>query len=226
MKMNLAALLAAGTLVWGSSVLADNDNTYKLTNDMSFISGDISSIKHIYYPGDTIDIRVNVGGNTQLLASQAVDIYLGIVTPNGVPVFQKVQDYQTLNSQRLFYMENITSSVVNPGTYNLAVIATKPGGNPANVEDWYNGFAGMLDSEAVLYSSASVAGDSDLDGNWDNDFDRDGYYGDDDGTYEDYYSNHGTLYKSSEYREWEDNDWSDDEDDDWDNEDHQLEWDD
>jgi hypothetical protein len=219
------SLIALSTLT-ALPMLTLADNNYHLTNDTSYLDGDIDSRQHIYYPGDTIDVRVTLNGDISLLASQSVDIYLSVLTPDGSPTFRKINNYESLSSQRLYFIENISNSVVTPGTYQMALIATKPGGDPSRIGDWYNGFAGLMEQEALMYSPTTITGDSDGDGYWDSDFDRDGFYGDDDQVYEYYFGSNGNFYRSSEYRDWSDDDWGDDDDDDWDDDHSENDWDD
>lgn len=200
------------------NTLADNDD-YRLTNDNTYIKGDIDTRQHIYYPGDTIDVRVTIGGNTQLLNDQQVDIYLSVLNTNGKFSAYPVKNYQNANARKVLYVENLDNSILSPGTYQIALVATIPGGNPANVEDWYNGFAGLLDDDAILYSETSISNDYDGDGEWDDDYDRDGYYGDDDDVYEYYHGSEGIYYEETREPRWEINDDDDDRYDDDDDDD-------
>lgn len=200
----LLKLSACTCLLAISSIgLADSDH-YEITNDTSYIRGDIDTRQHIYYPGDTIDVRVTIGGNTQLLTEQQVDIYLSLLNSNGKLSAYPVKNYQDANARKVLFVENLDSSILAPGTYHVALVATNPGGNPANVEDWYNGFAGLLDGDAILYSETTITNDYDGDGEWDDDFDRDGFYGDDDDVFEHYYSSEGAYYDDSREPDWED----------------------
>tara|TARA_B110000305_G_scaffold235617_1_gene295559 strand:+ start:418 stop:1107 length:690 start_codon:yes stop_codon:yes gene_type:complete len=208
---NILALISAVT--FSGLVLADDDS-YSITNDLSYLAGSIDTRQHIYYPGDTIDVRVSMGGNTALLADQLVDIYLGIFAPNGKLFMIPVKNYQVTDSQRLFFIENLTSAVIFPGTYHMALVATVPGGDPENIADWYNGFGGLLDEDALLYTETAVERDIDSDGEWDDDYDRDGFIGDDDDVYEHYYSIEGETFELSTDHDWEDDDWNDDDEED------------
>jgi hypothetical protein len=131
-----------------------------------------------------------------------------------------VKNYSNANARRVLYIENLNSSILAPGTYQIALVVTNPGGNPANVEDWYNCFAALLDDDAILYSETSISNDYDGDGERDDDYDRDGYYGDDD-VYEYYHGSEGVYYEETREPHWEINDddhdeWDDDDDDEWD----------
>ena len=223
MKNLLALTSSIILLAISASTLADSDY-YRITNDKSYIKGDIDTRQHIYYPGDIIDVRVTIGGNTQLLTDQQVDIYLTVLNSKGKLSAFPVKNYNNANARKVLYIENLNSSILAPGTYQIALVATNPGGNPANVEEWYNGFAGLLDDDAILYTETSISNDYDGDGEWDDDYDRDGYYGDDDDVYEYYHGSEGVYYEDTREPHWEKNDDDyerngyddDDDDDEWD----------
>ena len=202
-----------------SSSIAYADNDYKLSNDLSYLSGNIESRHHIYYTGDTMDIRVTINENAELLTSQAIDLYIGVFDLDGNLSYSQVSNQAGASSTQLFYSENLSSALLAPGNYHLALIATKPGGDPGNVADWYNGFAGILDRDALYYTESNASGDFDRDGEWDDDYDRDGYQGDDDIAHEYYFNKEGKTMRSSQDREWDDDDWNDDTDDDYNDDD-------
>jgi len=215
MKNLITACFAFSSLAMSAFTFADDD-FYRLSNDLSYLDGSIDTAQHIYYPGDNIDIRVTMRGNTQVLADQMVDLYLGIMTTTGKFSLMPIKGAVDASGKRLISVQNISSAVLVEGTYQLALIATVPGGNPNNVEDWYNGFGGLLDEDAILYSETAIARDYDQDGEWDDDYDRDGFYGDDDDVYEHYYTSEGTHYERDRDWTWDDRDNDDDgyEDDD------------
>ena len=198
-------LLASST-----ATIASDDDDYRLANDLSYIYGEIESRQHIYYVGDTVDIRVVIQGDKDLLQSQSVDIYLAIFSPGGGISFDRIMDYHSFESRRLFYAEDISDSLVQQGSYQVALIAVRDGGNPANLGDWYNGLGGFLGGEALYFASGPLTWDIDQDGFWDSDYDRDGFYGDDDDLYEHYYLDNGQFWNSRDPREWDDDDWDDD----------------
>jgi len=199
---------------------------YELTNDVSYLKSEIDTNKQVYYPGDTIDIRITFEDGVAVLQDQLVDVYLAILAPNGDQEFSRLEDYASDVSRRIAYIENISTSNLIEGVYQLGVVATVPGGDPANISDWYNGFTALMDNEAVLFSTGESDLDLDGDGYIDEDYDGDGYTGDDEDLEKSYYDETSNKYKSSEHRQWDDDDWDDDEDDDWDDPDDELDWDD
>lgn len=202
------ALLAALTSI---GAFADDDY-FKLRSDASYLDAEIESNRSVFYSGNTLDVRVVLKGDTSTMAANAVELYLSIVDPSGYTTFERIQDYQTFNSRRLVSIPSIAASTDAAGAYQLAIIAVKPGGNPALVTDWFNGYSGLLDQEALYLGTGAVSNDDDGDGFWDNDYDRDGYYGDEDTLYKNYYNSSGTLYSSSSSHDWNDDDWDDDND--------------
>ncbi len=209
----VAALPAAVAMAAIDANNNGRNDDYRLTNDVSYISGDIETRQHVYYPGDVLDIRVALGGNTALVSGQGVDLYLGVFDPAGKAAFTRITDYKTFNSKRLFYIQDISTSVISAGTYQLALIMTVPGGNPQLVSNWYNGIGGLLDNDAITYSQTPVARDTNRDGEWDDDYDRDGFYGDDDSEARYFAENHAdddTVPDPQRNRDWEDSDWDND----------------
>jgi hypothetical protein len=222
MKTRFLRFLLICAALPAAAAMADDDSNdeYRLTTDASYLSGDIETRQHVYYPGDILDIRVALGGNTALVSSQGVDLYLGVFDPAGKASFTRIADYQSITSKRLFYIQDISTSVISVGTYQLALIMTVPGGDPELVSNWYNGIGGLLDNDAVTYSQTPVAHDNDRDGEWDDDYDRDGFYGDDDSEYRYFAENHAdddSISDPLRDRDWEDSDWNDDQDSDSDN---------
>ncbi|MDO8272969.1 MAG: hypothetical protein Q7U82_13810, partial [Gammaproteobacteria bacterium] len=163
-----------GALFSATISLADNDDSYNLTNDASYLSGKIETVKHIYYPGDTLDVRISFGGDTALLSSQGVEAYVVAYDQRQTASKVKIDDYSTFTSSRLFFLDTVSTATLAEGSYQLALILVRAGGDPSDTDDWYNGFAGLLDTDAVYSSSATVGGDGDHDGEWDSDDDRDG----------------------------------------------------
>lgn len=207
----ISRLIAVLASLISVSAFADDDY-FKLKSDTSYLDAEIESNKSVFYSGNSLDVRVVLKGDTTTMAANAVELYLSIVDPSGYTSFERIQDYQTFNSRRLVNIPSIVASTDAVGSYQLAIIAVKPGGNPALVTDWFNGYSGLLDQESLYLGTGAVTNDNDGDGFWDNDYDRDGYYGDDDTLYENYYNSSGTLYSSSSSHDWNDDDWDDDDD--------------
>ena len=213
MLKSIRNLTATAMACFSIFALADSDEP-NLSSDASYIEGSLETRQHIYYPGDSLDVRVSLGGDTSLLVSQGVDVYIAILDGSQTPAFIQVEDYETFSSKRMFYLETVSTEVLPEGVYQLALILTNPGGDPANIADWYNGFAGMLDTDAIQSSADFIDEDFDRDGEWDDDYDKDGFHGDSDEEHQFFAENSETAPDSD--RDWEDDDWDND---DWDNDD-------
>lgn len=211
-------------VVFFYSALVSADDNY-LTNDISNTTGNIDTKRHVYYPGDSIDIRISLK-DAVYLSNQGAELYLIIYEPNGYVSYQRIENYGNDNSKRVAFIESYTSNQFSEGVYQIGLLALNPGGNPNMLSDWYNGLSGLMDKVAILISSTPVNQDGDRDGYFDNDFDDDGYLGDDESLSKSYYQNNGMIYKSEKYREWGDDDWDDDEDSDWDDPFDSFSWDD
>ncbi len=208
MKKIILILLSLYTCLLSFQIFADDQKRH-INNDLSFLSGSIDASQHIYYPGDSIDIRVTVKGDIGSSSGSDANLYLALIDTEGSISAIPVKGGIDSNGTKQIFLEDISSSVISPGTYQLALIATEAEGSPFFLQDWLNGFAGLLDLDAIVYSETMLDGDYDFDGEWDDDFDRDGFYGDDDSVYENHFRLEGRVYERD--RDWE---WDQDDEDD------------
>lgn len=166
-----------------SSEQVDDDNSgpnqhrNRIRNGRSDFHGKLKTRQHIYYPGDTLDIRVKFSRGHDLLADGEADAWIVIFTPDNDVISVSVGSDIGSASRKFFSIEYEDTSTLVAGQYQLALILTIPGGDPGNVSDWFNGFSGLLDVEYIRISEEFLAGDSNLDGEWDEDLDGDGAYG-------------------------------------------------
>ena len=123
-----------GTLFTAASAYAESNDSYNLTNDASYISGKIETRQHIYYPGDTLDVRLSFGGDTALLVSQGVEAYVVAFDQNQTSSAIKTDDYSTFASSRLFFLDTVSTEA--EGSYQLALILVRAGGDPTHIDDW------------------------------------------------------------------------------------------
>jgi len=79
------------------------------------------------------------------------------------------------NTQTLFSIDAVDVGTLTAGTYQLGVVLTDPGGNPLNMNDWYNGLLGLVDVVGLTITAEALPIDADGDGQIDNDFDNDGF---------------------------------------------------
>lgn len=210
MRKSIRNLTATAMACFSMLALADSDEP-NLTSDASYIDGSLETRQHIYYPGDALDVRVSFTGDTSLLVSQGVDVYIAILNGNQSPTFLAVENYENFSSKRMFFLETVSAEVLPEGVYQLGLILTNPGGDPANIADWYNGFGGLLDIDAIQSSTNFIDEDFDRDGEWDDDYDKDGFHGDSDEEHRFFTENSETALDSD--RDWDDDDWDSDDSD-------------
>jgi hypothetical protein len=61
------------------------------------------------------------------------------------------------------------------GDYQIALILTKPNEDPLKIEDWYNGFQGLVAVSKISFAVEQSDEDANRDGKVDNDSDGDGF---------------------------------------------------
>jgi hypothetical protein len=81
---------------------------------------------------------------------------------------------------KLFELGAVDVGTLAAGTYQLGLILTNPGGDPLNINDWYNGLLGLEHVVGLTITDEAVDFDSDGDGHVDDDADGDGFSDDDD----------------------------------------------
>lgn len=163
------------------------------------IKGNLKTRQHIYYVGDELEISVQFARGHNLLADGEADAHVVIYSTEGelssVPV---PADVGTV-TRRFVRIESVDIATLPEGQYQLGLVVTVPDGDPAALEDWYGGFRGLLDSEAVYIAAGPVDTDDDADGEHDEDTDGDGIDGeeddetDDDGSSDDDSSDDGST---------------------------------
>ncbi len=68
------------------------------------------------------------------------------------------------NSRKLFEVPVVDTSEIPAGTYQLGLILTVPGGDPLNLDDWFNGLLGLVHIRGLTITSEALPGDADGDG--------------------------------------------------------------
>lgn len=86
-----------------------------------------------------------------------------------------ISDDVSSESLKLFEVEAIDTDSLPAGTYQLGLILTNPGGDPLNINDWYNGLLGLVDILGLTITDEAVDFDQDGDGQVDDDTDGDGF---------------------------------------------------
>lgn len=157
-----------------------NANKSRVQNGKGAIMGNLETRQHIYYVGDSLDIQVQFARGADLLAKGEADAHIVIFSFDGTVSSVPVPADVGTSSRKFFPIKSIDITTLPAGQYQLALVLTTPKGDPKLVSNWYSGFRALLDSEAIYISAASVSGDANKDGEWDDDADGDGIVGEED----------------------------------------------
>ena len=127
--------------------------------------------KYVYYSGDIIKIELQIPCSLKALASK-VDAYILVYTPEKelIPTLIDLSADKPYKFLEMPYLE-----VLAKGDYYLAFLLTQVGGNPFNVNEWYQGFNGVLSFIRIKIAQKTDEEDKDNDGMIDGDFDGDGF---------------------------------------------------
>jgi hypothetical protein len=82
--------------------------------------------------------------------------------------------------RKLWSIPHIDIDTLPEGQYQVALVLTVPGGNAKRLDDWHGGLRGLLDSESIYVAATPIASDKNIDGEHDDDTDRDGITGEQD----------------------------------------------
>ncbi|MEX0618493.1 MAG: hypothetical protein WDZ76_05995 [Pseudohongiellaceae bacterium] len=140
------------------------------------VMGKILTSKHIYYTGDPLQIRLIFPRGADLIADGEADAVVVFFEPDtDTATVLPVSSDASEDEKVLFSLDAVDISALPAGTYQLGLILTVPGGDPLNINDWYNGLLGMIDVVGVTISDEALEADEDGDGMVDNDEDGDGF---------------------------------------------------
>ncbi len=146
-------------------------------NGRGAFKGNLKTGQHIYYAGDDLDISVQFARGSSLLEDGEAEAHIVIFVSDGSVISVPVDSDIGAGSRKFFEIENIDISQLPEGQYQIGLVLTIPGGDPALLDDWYSGFRALLDTEAVYVTADALDGDDDEDGEWDDDLDDDGIEG-------------------------------------------------
>jgi hypothetical protein len=156
------------------------ENKSRVQNGKGAIQGNLETSQHIYYVGDALDIKVQFARGADLLAKGEADAHIVIFSFDGTVSSVPVPADVGTSSRKFFPIKSIDIATLPAGQYQLALVLTKPKGDPKLVSNWYSGFRALMDSEAIYISATCVSGDANKDGEWDDDSDGDGIVGEED----------------------------------------------
>jgi hypothetical protein len=158
--------------------VASTRSTEKVVrNGPTTIKGNIWTRRHVYYVGDELDIRVQFPRGDDLLESGAVDAHVVVFASTGSVSDVPVPSDVGAEPRKFFRIESVNTQTLPEGQYQLGLVITVPDGDATVLEDWYGGFRGLLDSEAIIIAKERVDGDTNRDGELDDDEDGDGISG-------------------------------------------------
>jgi len=169
------------------------------------ISAKIVTAKDIFYTGDPLAINLQFNRGADLVTSGEVDAYVVIFAPAaddgsvstdpavddstdstvtdtqsalgalGDAVVLPVSSQASSDERQLFAIQAVDVSALPPGTYQLGLILTKPGGDPLLINDWFKGLLGLVNVVGLTISDEALSFDVDGDGEVDDDSDGDGF---------------------------------------------------
>lgn len=184
MTQAIAATLLSAALAMPLWAHARNDHATNGNGGNSSVSfggtpgtgrGLVSLNRHIYYVGDTIQIRVVYPRSLSAIWNGTAEGHVVMYIPGGQAITVPLPAQTPDSPVSLIELADLDTSVLTPGDYQLALVLTNPGGNPLNISDWYNGFRGLLSIERLRFSATATSSDADGDGEFDNDTDSDGF---------------------------------------------------
>lgn len=145
-----------------------------LTHGRSDFKGNLKTRQHIYYAGDSLEVSIKFSRGGNLLADGTAAAHIVVISPESA-MFSVPVDSSVGTHERMFFNLVVTTETLPAGQYQVALIVTDPDGDPANLDDWYNGFRGLLDMEGIYISDEPMPEDRDADGECDFDADGDGF---------------------------------------------------
>jgi hypothetical protein len=173
--LTLACLAAAAQ--GDSLVNGEWFGDHVVQNGRTAIKGNIWVSQHVYYVGDEFFIRLDFPRGYNLIASGAVDAHVVVFTHAGRVFDIPIPADWAAAPRKFFRIPSIDIDEFPEGQYQLGLVLTVHGGDAKDLGDWYGGFRALLDSEAIYMASTPVDTDEDVDGEHDDDTDRDGING-------------------------------------------------
>jgi hypothetical protein len=178
---HIATALLAATLAMPLLANARNDHATDGNSATSFggtpgtSRGVLSVNRHVYYVGDTLQVRVVYPRSLSAVWNGSAEGHVVIYIPEGQAISVPLPAQTADTPVSVVDLTDLDTSVLTPGDYQLALVLTVPGGNPLDVNNWYNGFRGLLSIERVRFSAGATSSDADGDGEFDDDTDNDGF---------------------------------------------------
>lgn len=145
-------------------------------------SGLIKTNRQMLYTGDTLELEIVLPHSLEGFWSGEADAHVVIEDPSGA-FFYGTVNAAALDSQNPHITLTISDPdlVLTDGNYQIAIILTTTNGegeaasSPLNLENWYQGFQGLVAVSRVKVAFGGDPEDLDADGVVDGDEDGDGY---------------------------------------------------
>jgi hypothetical protein len=176
----IATALLATTLAMPLLANARNDHSSSHGNSAVSFGGTpgasrglLSVNRHVYYIGDTVQVRVVYPRSLTAVWNGSAEGHVVIYIPQGQAISAPLPAQTADTPVSVLDLTALDTSVLAAGDYQLALVLTVPGGNPLDVNTWYNGFRGLLSIERVRFSAGATSSDADGDGEFDDDADGD-----------------------------------------------------
>ncbi|MEY3219792.1 MAG: hypothetical protein RIT27_1149 [Pseudomonadota bacterium] len=165
----------------------DDARTVPQTKPAVAGAGYVQTDKTVHYPGDKFSLKAVVPKSLKDVWAGKAVVKIVITMPGDlgavvvdVPTPAADQNTQGDNPRQVAALPPDVMATLPAGDYQMAMIVTKLGGNPLNLNDWYGGFRAMLGVKRVKVSATNsdaedpngtgqVAGDGDGDGYPDSD---------------------------------------------------------
>ena len=103
--------------------------------------------QHVYYAGDTLQVRVVYPRSLQAIWSGDARGHLVVYVPTGAPVTVPLPATVPNQPIQVLDLTNLDTSQFAEGNYQIALVLTAPEGDPLKLGDWYAGFRGLLSVE-------------------------------------------------------------------------------
>jgi hypothetical protein len=147
--------------------------------------GLIQTNRNVFYGGEPLQVRIVLPRNLRAFWSGDADAHLMLWVQQepgegqnqeafvvSIPLFEdNFLPDQPANLIDITLDEEVPAA----SQYQFAIVLTVPDGDPTNLEDWYNGFSGLISSTRIKLSPGPDPEDSTGDGFIDNDENGDGY---------------------------------------------------
>lgn len=194
MKRTLTISIMAASMALAPDVMAqgNSDSAPGKNRNIGFgnASDGVKAIIHtnrdVLYTGegdaDQLEVDVRFPRGADLLENGEVDAYLMVFGPEADFEALPLSSEVSTGSRNLFALDSDELSALPEGSYQLGVVLTVPEGDPADLNDWFNGLLGLVSVQGLTISSEPTDIDEDGDGIVDADDDGDGIPDDVDST--------------------------------------------